>query len=93
MNNNISDKNRHKTKIIHRPIACLRWNDSYSLCSVFPNHQIIPMRRYITTALFFSTLLGKYTCTCGVTGGVMGVVVSAMEDIYDKLRKAICITT
>jgi len=40
---------------------------------------MIPMRRYITTALFFSTLLGKYICACGVvTGGVMGVVVSAM---------------
>lgn len=59
INNSINDSNKNKTKIIHRPIACLRWKLSYSLCPVLPNHQIMPMRRYITTALFFSTLLGR----------------------------------
>lgn len=69
---------------IHHPAACFKWKYSNWFISFFPIIIIIPKSPYITTALFFSKLLGAYFKDCSVV--VCVVCVSVMNAICFKTK-------
>ena len=76
---------RSRRNDAHHHNDCLRWNCSNSLFFWLLNATtMIPIRRYIITALFFSVLLGTYISWVGSTViGVLASILDCCPDILD----------